>query len=313
MAQLAGDLRGYWDDGRPIERACYAIAGLLVLSGLFHLLVYAVDGGPWEGPVSWRKPVTFGLSFGITLASIAWVSTFVALPSRTRKWVLGLFAAASVAEVALITVQRWRGVPSHFNEETTVDTLVTRVLAVGGGIIIVTIGWLTVAAFRAIPQVPLVCADRRSRRLEDAVPPSMRLAVRTSLVTLVGALAVGGVMIAGGVVSVANGDQQGAYLHGGWLKPAHAVLMHAVTVLPLLAWIASYTGWPEDQRVRAVALGAAGYLVVAAAVTGMTLLGAVSAVGAALVLAGGVALAAAGVWTVAGAVRGPVHAGIGTR
>jgi hypothetical protein len=294
MAQLAGDLRGYWDDGRPIERACYAIAGLLVLSGLFHLLVYAVDGGPWEGPVSWRKPVTFGLSFGITLASIAWVSTFVALSSRTRKWVLGLFAAASVAEVALITVQRWRGVPSHFNEETTVDTLVTRVLAVGGGIIIVTIGWLTVAAFRANP----------------GVPPSMRLAVRTSLVTLVGALAVGGVMIAGGVVSVANGDQQGAYLHGGWLKPAHAVLMHAVTVLPLLAWIASYTGWPEDQRVRAVALGAAGYLVVAAAVTGMTLLGAVSVIGAALVLAGGVALAAAGVWTVAGAVRGPVHAGV---
>jgi hypothetical protein len=294
MAQLAGDLRGYWDDGRPIERACYAIAGLLVLGGLFHLLVYAVDGGPWEGPVSWRKPVTFGLSFGITLASIAWVSTFVALSSRTRKWVLGLFAAASVAEVVLITVQRWRGVPSHFNEETTVDTLVTRVLAVGGGIIIVTIGWLTVAAFRASP----------------GVPPSMRLAVRTSLVTLVGALAVGGVMIAGGVVSVANGDQQGAYLHGGWLKPAHAVLMHAVTVLPLLAWIASYTGWPENQRVRAVTLGAAGYLVVAAAVTGMTLLGAVSVIGVALVLAGGVALAAAGLWTVAGAVRGPVHAGV---
>ena len=39
---------------------------------------------------------------------------------------LGLFAAASVAEVALITMQRWRGVPSHFNE-TAFDTLVTRV------------------------------------------------------------------------------------------------------------------------------------------------------------------------------------------
>jgi hypothetical protein len=293
MGQLVKDLRGYWDEGR----VWYSIAGLLVLSGLFHLLVYAVDGGPWEGPVSWRKPVTFGLSFGITLASIAWVSRFVALSSRTRKWVLGLFAAASVAEVALITVQRWRGVPSHFNEETAFDTLVTRVLAAGGGVLIVTIVWLTVAAFRATP----------------TVPPSMRLAVRTSLVTLVGALAVGGVMIARGVVSVAGGDQQGAYLHGGWLKPAHAVLMHAVTVLPLLAWIASYTGWSEDQRVRAVTVGAAGYLLVAAAVTGMTLLGAVSVIGVALVLVGGVALAAAGLWTVAGVVRGPVHAGIGIR
>lgn len=286
---MVKDLRGYWDEGR----AWYSIAGLFVLSGLFHLLVYAVDGGPWEGPVSWRKPVTFGLSFGITLASIVWLSTFVALSTRTRKWVLGLFAGASVAEVALVTMQRWRGVPSHFNEETTFDTLVTRVLAVGGGIIIVSIVWLTVAAFRANPQAP----------------PSMRLAVRTSLVTLIGALAVGGVMIAGGVASVASGDQQGAYLHGGWLKPAHAVLMHAVTVLPLLAWIASYTGWPEHQRVRAVTLGAAGYLVVAAAVIGMTLLGEVSLVGVVLVLAGGVALTAAGVWTVASAVREPVDAG----
>jgi hypothetical protein len=57
VEQLVKDLRGYWAEGR----AWYSIAGLLVLSGLFHLLVYAVDGGPWEGPVSWRKPVTFGL------------------------------------------------------------------------------------------------------------------------------------------------------------------------------------------------------------------------------------------------------------
>ena len=34
-------------------------------SGFFHLGVYALDGGSWEGPVSWRKPVVFSLSFGI--------------------------------------------------------------------------------------------------------------------------------------------------------------------------------------------------------------------------------------------------------
>src|SRR3954453_18843728 len=105
---------------RTIERTSYAPAAGLVATGLFHLVVYAADGGPWGGPVSWRKPVTFGLSFGITLASVPWVATFVALSARTRNWVLGLFAAASVAEVALVTTQRWRGVPSHFNTETTI-------------------------------------------------------------------------------------------------------------------------------------------------------------------------------------------------
>jgi hypothetical protein len=295
--ELTKGLRGYWDDGRPVERICYSLGALMVLSGLFHLVVYAVDGGPWEGPVSWRKPATFGLSFGITLASIAWVATFVALSARTRNWVLGLFAAASVAEVALVSMQRWRGVPSHFNDETTFDTLVTRVLAAGGGVIVVTIVWLTVASMRANPQAP----------------PSMRLAVRIGLVTLVGALAVGGVMIAGGTMSVASGDRQAAYLHGGWLKPAHAVLMHAVTVLPLLAWLASYTVWDEGQRVRVVTLGVVGYLAAAATVVVMTLLGAVSLAGAVVVFAGAAVLATAGGLTVARAVRGPVRAGIGPR
>jgi hypothetical protein len=54
-------------------RFAYRVAAVLFASGLFHLVVFAVDGGPWEGPVSWRKPVTFGLSFGLTLATYAWV------------------------------------------------------------------------------------------------------------------------------------------------------------------------------------------------------------------------------------------------
>jgi hypothetical protein len=36
--------------------------------------VLVVTGGSWEGPVSWRKPMSFGLSFGVTLATIGWVA-----------------------------------------------------------------------------------------------------------------------------------------------------------------------------------------------------------------------------------------------
>jgi hypothetical protein len=64
---------------------------------------------------------------------------------------------------------------------------------------------------------------------------------------------------------VAAGDRHAAYLHGGWLKPAHAALMHAVTVLPVLAWLVSYTDWVEARRVRVVALASVGYLTAAAA------------------------------------------------
>jgi hypothetical protein len=55
---------------RPIERIWYATAVVLTAAGLFHVAVYAVDGGPWQGPVSGRKPVTSGLSFGLTPATI---------------------------------------------------------------------------------------------------------------------------------------------------------------------------------------------------------------------------------------------------
>jgi hypothetical protein len=46
------------------QRFAYWCAALLVLSGLFHVGAFLADGGPWEGPLSWRKPITFGLSSG---------------------------------------------------------------------------------------------------------------------------------------------------------------------------------------------------------------------------------------------------------
>ena len=58
-----------------VEQACYLIGAALIISGLFHLGVFAVRGGPWQGPVSWRKPATFGLSFGISLISVTWVAS----------------------------------------------------------------------------------------------------------------------------------------------------------------------------------------------------------------------------------------------
>ena len=55
------------------QRFAYACAALLLVSGVFHGFVFLVDGGSWEGPVSWRKPIVFGLSFGVTLATLTWI------------------------------------------------------------------------------------------------------------------------------------------------------------------------------------------------------------------------------------------------
>jgi len=91
-----------------------------------------ISGGSWEGPLSWRKPATFGLSFGVTLINITWIATSVSLKDRMRMLLLGIFAAACVLETSLVSLQAWRGVPSHFNVETPFDGAVAQTLAVGG-------------------------------------------------------------------------------------------------------------------------------------------------------------------------------------
>ncbi|MFM8282835.1 MAG: hypothetical protein ACKOCW_04675, partial [Planctomycetaceae bacterium] len=87
---------------------------VLVASGVAHLAVCAVLGGPWEGPVTWRKPILFGISGGLTCLSMGWA--WAQLPQRRGDgWLATATAWALLVEVGLIDLQRWRGVASHFN------------------------------------------------------------------------------------------------------------------------------------------------------------------------------------------------------
>ena len=229
------------------RRSCYLIGLVLIASGLVHLAVFAVDGGPWAGPVSWRKPITFGLSFGLTLIAVGWLSAYLPMADRWRRLLLAVFAVDCCVEVAGITMQAWRRVPSHLNRETAFDSAVATVLAVGGGVLIVVLGALCVAAFRA------------------RVSPSMRLALRAGFVALMIGLLTGAIMIARGVVEVNSGRQEHAYQVVGFLKPVHAVGLHGVLVLPALAWLLSYTRMTEARRTRVVAIGMVGYGIAIAA------------------------------------------------
>lgn len=250
--RLAGSLAAYYTDGSRGDRVRYLISGLLIASGLFHLGVQAVLGGPWDGPVSWRKPTTFGLSFGLTLATLTWVSTFIAIPERKRARILGIFAVACVVEVGVITTQAWRRVPSHFNVTTPLNAVFAYTAAAGGAVIVVTGVLLAAHAFRANPRVPL----------------SMAIAVRAGIVSYLGTLAIGALMIAIGVSRTRTVSQESAYTAGATFKPGHAALMHGVLILPLLAWLLSFTPWPERTRVRIVVVATVGYVLAAAVITG---------------------------------------------
>jgi hypothetical protein len=149
-AAVLGAVRG----ARPAERLSYGIGAVLITSGLFHLIVFFVAGGPWDGPVSWRKPFTFGVSFGLTLIAITWVTSYLRIGARIRTPLFTLFAADCVLEVTGISGRAWRHEPSHLNLTTprrpplTADSAVAMSLAVGGALLVVALTRFAAGSFR---------------------------------------------------------------------------------------------------------------------------------------------------------------------
>jgi hypothetical protein len=224
------------------------VVAVLVASGLFHLGVFVLDDRPWAGPVSWRKPFTFGISFGLTLASVVWVTSYLQMAARTRAVLLLVFTVDCVVEVAGITVQAWRNEPSHLNTTTPLNTVIAMTLAVGGAVLIVTLTAFAVPALRG----------------RVGGPPGMRPAQRAGFVLLLAGLLSGAAMIARGSIARAQGDAaEEVYAVAGFLKEFHGVTLHGVLVLPAIAWLISRTSLGARAQVRVVWLAIAAYCLAA--------------------------------------------------
>jgi len=218
-----------------------AIGILLVGSGVAHLVVWAVLGGPWEGPVSWRKPILFGVSGGLTSLSLGWA--WSKLPWRWGDaWLASSVAWALFVEVALIDLQAWRGVASHFNRSTPLDS------------------WLYDTMGVLILWVTLVAIDLTVRYLRQpvALPADMLLAARSGLVLLVISCLLGIWVSVHGDLRVAAGLEPERYGVAGVPKFPHGAVIHAIQWLPMVAWAARRAGFAERWRVRLVASATAG-------------------------------------------------------
>jgi hypothetical protein len=239
----------HWRRARPWQRLGYLVGAALIAVGLGHLATWLVVGGGWAGPVSFRKPTTFGVSFGLTTITLAWIAGRLRISDRTGWLLIAPLAVANAYEVVWVSVQRWRGVASHFSFGAALDT---RLFLVGGAAIAVTatvIVALTVLAFTAVQ-----------------ASPSMALAIRAGLLILLVAQGVGGWMIAHGVGPASDGHTVGLTTLGaaGVMKAPHAVSMHAVQVLPALAWLLSLAAIEERRRLSLVRAATLGYVALVA-------------------------------------------------
>ena len=246
-------------DLRPIRRPArvlYAGAAAWLVSGLVHLVVLAANGWAWSGAVSFRKPLTFSVSIALLLATIGWVLD--RLPDRPRlagaiAWTL---LVSSTIEVALITMQAWRGRASHFNTLAAGDAAVFVAMAVM--VVIMSLCLVAVLAWSLVrpPQDRLV-----------------RLAVLGGLILIVTGLGFGQWIIELGNDFVeTHRAVPDTVLYGerGVAKFPHAVALHGIQLFIVAAVLARRSGLAEATRRRAVRLvvwSYAGVLVFASAQT----------------------------------------------
>lgn len=215
---------------------------LLLVSGLVHVGVWLADGSAWAGPISFRKPVLFGVSGGLLALSLAWALDALGAPlQRSATWWSWLIGV----EVALITVQAWRGRASHFNQDTALDVAI---FAAMGGLIIA--AWAISLWWTWLIQ--------RSRTM----PPDRRSAALGGLVLLHLASAMGVFMSVRGTMVVTAGGTYPALIGQGSLHLPHAVGLHGFQVLLVAWWALQRRGVRALETMRTLSWAAVGLVFV---------------------------------------------------
>ena len=209
------------------QRWSLVMGAVLLVSGLFHLTMLWLTGAAWSGPVSLRKPGLFGVSAGLTVWSIAWVVSRLT-PRRSDQHLAHLLSGGLLLEVGLITLQYWRGVPSHFNRATSVDAFVEAIML--GLILLVTlgVGWI---AWRSNRLQPLSASDS--------------LALRAGIWLLLLSCLLGLLVTIAGELNLAKGKSPEFWGRAGVLKYPHGAVLHAIQTLPVLSMLLQFFKVPH--------------------------------------------------------------------
>lgn len=216
------------------------VAVTLIVSGLAHLSLLQVTRSSWEGAVSLRKPGLFGISAGLTAASLLWCSKIIC-SNRRHALLAPTIAWSLFIEVALITMQYWRGVPSHFNRATFFDAVVE-------GIMVALILWVTVG-------IAWMCWTSLNAVEADA---GRLLAIRAGLFFLLASCLLGVTTMICGEYNLRLGRPAEIWGQSGILKYPHGAVLHAIQVLPFFNW--GLTKLDVPRRVELLKLGVTAHL-----------------------------------------------------
>jgi hypothetical protein len=247
-ADLRDLLTRTWRDAADYQRFVYKVAAALFLAGVFHGLVWGVLGGSMTETVSWRKPTLFLLSAGLSVATWAFVMSFLRI-TRRQGWQLAMCVVIPATTVgALSALQQWRGTRSHFNFfESTLNTVIAGIIPLVITLLVPTIAAIAVMTFRS---------------LRPGVPRTLALALRAGMVLM-------NVSFLMGIVTILNGVTNGLLftIHvpsvigaGGTTKVAHGLPLHGIQIFLLIVGLLSYAAWNPRRRLTVLWLAVVGYV-----------------------------------------------------
>jgi hypothetical protein len=219
----------------------FAVATLLI-SGAIHLPCLVMFGQSWEDPASFRKPILFGLSTGLTLWSLLHCLDLLR-PRRGDRFLSAGLSLSLLVEVLLITVQAWRHRPSHFNRSTaldaTIETSMGMLIAFASSIVLL----ITLRAW-------LPHAWKHAHAGHHGTSATMQLALRWGLVFLTLSCVLGFVITQIGHYNQLVGRPPEIWPARGILKFPHGAALHAIQTLAIFAWWMNR--WSTKQPVMAM-------------------------------------------------------------
>jgi hypothetical protein len=97
----------------------------------------------------WIKPLKFQLALAVQTGTITWALSQLDQRTRQRAMPRGLWLlwfALVMFEAGYITLQGGRGVPSHFNHGSPLESALGRVMAAGASVLVLTTVWVGACA-----------------------------------------------------------------------------------------------------------------------------------------------------------------------
>jgi hypothetical protein len=233
LSRLISAAREFSADLRVNDPLLFHLGWIMqALIPLYAVMAFTCSGpgmhaGIQAGINPWIKPIKFATSFSTFLWTISPMLMALRIPEWQSKLARQAIAFGAIMEMVFLTAQAGRS--TYFSGPATfTDTVIFHGTSAMISVITTVCLWMTVLYF-----------FNRRVALEDK---TMLAAVRCSLVIFMIGNAVGGYMLARGshTVGAPDGGPGMPFTNwstiGGDLRIAHFIAIHAIQILPLLAW-----------------------------------------------------------------------------